>query len=106
MDSIYKSYWIGLGAGIIGFITGHYGYDLVMGNTELTVPRTKNVESGFVVPSELEIKCQDLDRNGTPETILRYKGQTYLLKYDGNQPTIVSDEVKPTQPIIPFNISK
>ena len=97
MKSDDKAFFIGVGAGIFGALAGPPVVNFIRGNTELTIPTTKNVESGFVIPSKLEIKCQDLDGNGTPETILRYEGKNYLLKYDGNQPSIVPYEVKPAQ---------
>lgn len=45
-------------------------------------PATKHVQQGYAVPSELEIKVKDLDRDGRKEVVMEYGGRSYLLKLD------------------------
>jgi len=61
-------------------------------------PKEETVQEGFIAPSDLEIKLEDLDHNGEPETIIRVGEETYLLKYDQEgKPTIQSYELKPAE---------
>lgn len=52
---------------------------VLSGVSDYSIPRKNNVESGYVVPSKLEIYCKDLDNNGTEETYLKYDGKEYAL---------------------------
>ena len=65
-----------------------------------SIPRTDKVQQGYVVPSKLEIKLEDLDGNEQKETILKYDGKQYLLTLDkqGN-PRVQAYEVKPAEVI-------
>lgn len=86
-----KNYWrydvgIILGVGIVlgaGMVRNYIG-DI----HQLHVPNTTKVEQGFVIPNKLEkITCEDLNGNGICETIFKYDGKRFLLKYDGNKIT-------------------
>lgn len=50
----------------------------------IQVPATTKIEQNYVVPSRLEIVCEDLNNNGLCETIIRYDGKNFLFTYDGN----------------------
>ncbi len=78
--------FIGLGLGV----SVHY-------NASNLIPSISTVQTGFVVPNKLEIKCQDLDGNGQKETILRYEGENYLLTLDEQgRPRVQAYELKYT----------
>lgn len=59
------------------------------------IPHTDKVQQGYVVPSKLEIKLQDLDGNGQKEVFMNYDGKNFLLTLDeqGN-PRVQKYEVK------------
>lgn len=84
MEFSLRDYFIGMGVTIgLTIITPYLGGDKL-----IKVPRTNKVEHGFVIPNKLEIELEDLDGNGTPETILEYEGKRFLFKYDGDKPSI------------------
>ncbi len=51
------------------------------------------VQQGFIAPSTLEIKCEDLDGNGEPETQLKIEDKTYLLREVNGEPVLSAYEV-------------
>lgn len=85
-----------LAVGIAGIMIG----DCIGQKAYNRIPMQSIVQSGYAVPSKLEITVADLDHNGIKETILKYDNKTYLLLYDGNMPKIVPYEVKPAE-IVP-----
>lgn len=99
MNKIIETLWPSLLAGILGAVAGYLGAEAFITRRNY-IPKIEKVQSGYVVPSKLEIKLQDLDNNGERETLLKYDGKTYLLLYDGNQPRVVPYEVKPAE-IVP-----
>lgn len=46
------------------------------------------VQQGYVAPSKIEIKCQDLDGNGELETIMKYNDKQYLLREVNGKPFV------------------
>ena len=63
-----------------------------------SIPKTDNVQSGFVVPSKLEILLEDNDHNGEDETIMQYDGKKYLLTVDDQgKPKVQTYQVKPAE---------
>ena len=61
----------------------------------------ENMEPGYVNPSGLEIKVDDLNNNGQRELQLRYEGKSYMLKLDvKGQPFVQAYELKSAQ-IVP-----
>lgn len=54
----------------------------------IAVPRLENrfekehLAKGYVIPSELEITTEDLDKNGKRETVAKYNGKKYLVVLD------------------------
>ena len=98
-----KAFGEGILAGVLVVSSAILVANYIGSTTDLSVPKTQRVESGYVIPSKLEIDCQDLDGNGTPETILKYEGKTYLFMYLGQQPLITPYEVRPAQ-VIPAQI--
>ena len=82
---------MGLGGGFLASRRSNY------------IPKVNQVQHGYAIPSKLEIKLQDLDGDGEKETIIRYDGNSSLLKVDslGNL-RVDSYEVKPAE-IIPRN---
>ncbi len=93
MDS--KSYWIG---GMLGMIGAIAGFTI---NTAITnknyIPKTKQVQQGYIAPSKLEIECKDLDGNGEPETIMRIGDKPYLLREVDGKPVLSDYEIKPAE---------
>ncbi len=74
--------------GIVGgTITGLslIAMDILLGSRDIS--QIGKVESGFVDPSKLEVKLDDINRNGKNETHLVYDGIDYLLE--------LSEEGKP-----------
>jgi len=70
-------------------------------------PRDIRVEEGYVKPSNIEIKLEDLDLNGKNETILRVDATDYLFKYDGNKnPFLVKYDIEPGKEIPPKIVLK
>ena len=74
-----------IGLGISGWI--HYF-------NSNKIPEINKVQQGFIAPSKLEIKCEDLDSNGEPETQVRIGDKTYLLREVDGQPVLSPYEVK------------
>ena len=52
------------------------------------------VQQGYVAPSRLEIKCEDLDKNGKPETMMKIDDQHYLLREIDGNPVLSAYEIK------------
>jgi len=65
--------------------------------TSNTIPRTDEVQQGFIAPSKLEIECKDLDGNGEPETIMKIGDKPYLLREVDGKPTLSAYEIKPSK---------
>lgn len=91
MEIDWESYIVGsvisaIGAGIV---TGILLYSI----QERVIPKTKEVQAGYIAPNKLEIAVDDLDDNGEQETIMKVDGKPYLLKYDiNNKPIILNYE--------------
>ena len=90
----FKWYFIGQGIGIAIMAPNI----LLRSNY---IPRENNVQNGFVIPSKLEIKLEDIDNNGEKEVLMVYDGQNYLLRLDEQgKPIAQGYEVTPSR-IIP-----
>jgi len=50
--------------------------------TSNTIPNDTKIQRGYAIPGKLEIKTEDMDKNGEKETILKYNGNPYLLTLD------------------------
>lgn len=74
-----------LGMGLAGMLIG-FGVTsvitMVIGNcTGKIISNSPNdVKQGYVIPRNLEIYTQDIDRDRVDETIIRYNGTNYLFK--------------------------
>ena len=79
---------------LVGSICAIFGTYLTHRNDNL-IPKTEQVQQGYIAPSKLEIKCKDLDENGEPETILRIGDKSYLLREVDGKPVISAYEIKP-----------
>ena len=89
MSEFGKGMLLGALCGILGWNTGEY-----FAGTK-KIPNVDIVQQGYVVPSKLEIKLQDLDGNGKPEVLLNYDGREYILTLDSRgKPRIQLYEVK------------
>jgi hypothetical protein len=62
-----------------------------------TIPPNSQVQQGYIAPSKLEIKCEDLDQNGKPETIMKIGGKPYLLREVDGKPVLSSYEIIPKE---------
>ena len=61
------------------------------------IPKTEQVQQGYIAPSKLEIECKDLDGNGEPETIMKIGDKPYLLREVDEKPVISAYEIKPAE---------
>ncbi|MFZ5955840.1 MAG: hypothetical protein ACOYT4_05430 [Nanoarchaeota archaeon] len=67
------------------------------------IPSDDNIQFGYVKPSYLEIKLEDLDNNGKNEVLLKYGNRDYLLILDEKgKPKVQDYQIKPSE-IIPIN---
>ncbi len=66
------------------------------------IPRSEDVQQGYIAPSRLEITVDDLDRNGELETVLHVDKIPYLLREVEGKPVLSAYEIKPAE-IIPKN---
>lgn len=64
------------------------------------IPKTDDAQTGFTIPSKLEIKLTDEDGIPGKETILKYDGKQYWLKLDKDgQPYIQKYIIKPAEAV-------
>lgn len=89
-------YTLGMAVGA-GFLIG---VGVTKAVTEF-IPQQDTVQSGSVVPSQLEIEVDDLDRNGEEEAILIYKGISYLFREDEQGRPYATPYQITVQPITP-----
>lgn len=64
------------------------------------IPTDRKIEVGYTNPSRLEIKLEDLNKNGFNETLLNYDEKSYLLREVDGKPVILDYEIKPVE-IVP-----
>ena len=68
MDKILKIKLAGIALGTaLGLTLGGIYHEL----SPKTIPRTAQVQQGYIASSRLEIDCKDLDGNGESETIMK-----------------------------------
>ena len=97
---------------IIGFITGMLfmaGGDMIINYhmnsytkeiiKKRVIPDKDKVQENYIIPSKLEIKCEDIDKYGKinlPETYLNYNGKSYLFKFDSTnqKPVCIPYEIQ------------
>lgn len=61
-------------------------------------PSADVVQQGYIDPSRVEIKVEDSDGNGEPETILMIGEESYALRYDADgKPTLTPYDVEPAE---------
>ncbi|MBS3072462.1 hypothetical protein J4477_01345 [Candidatus Pacearchaeota archaeon] len=61
------------------------------------IPNISQVQQGYIAPSILEIKCEDLDGNREFETIMKIGDVDYLLREIEGKPILSRYEIKPAQ---------
>ncbi|MBS3172335.1 hypothetical protein J4438_02005 [Candidatus Woesearchaeota archaeon] len=88
-----------IGAYVVTFLVGMLGgiksYKI---SSPLVIPNVTKVETYSVVPSKLEIECEDLDRDGIPETYVGYDGKRYMFNLDeSGKPVIQEYFVEPAK---------
>ena len=88
------------------FMIGH-GIGFMKAKSEYSTPQVKQVQNGFIPPSEIEIICEDLDKSdgsGLPETYININDEQYILieNLEG-EPQIKKYDIIP-QKIIPNRI--
>ncbi len=88
----------------VAVILFSFGVGRIVGNLDVPLPsyiNDRKIEQGYVLPSKLEIKLEDLNKDENFETILRYDGINYLLTLDNkNKPQLKSYEIKPQELVI------
>ena len=52
------------------------------------IPDITKVQRGYIPPSDISIKCEDLDGNGKLETIMKIDDKLYLLKEVSEKPVL------------------
>ncbi len=90
-----------LGISLAGILTG-FGVTsiitMVIGNcTGKIISNSPNdVKQDYVIPKNLEVKVQDINQDGTNETIIKYNGTNYLFKTNEKGiPTAYPYEITP-----------
>ncbi|MBI4738921.1 hypothetical protein HY772_05165 [Candidatus Woesearchaeota archaeon] len=84
-------------SGILGGLVGFFGSQALLTRSNY-IPKTEQVQQGFVIPSKLEVKLQDLNNDGKDEVLMKYDGKSYLLKLDEQgRPQVQAYEVKPAE---------
>lgn len=61
------------------------------------IPKVEHVQSEYIAPSKLEIKCEDLDGDSKLETVMKINGKQYLLKNVNGRPTLLEYKAKPSE---------
>ena len=60
------------------------------------IPKVKEVQSGYVSPLDIKVRCEDLDKsdgNGLPETYFDIRDKSYILMFDSdNTPRLMEYE--------------
>lgn len=93
-----KNDYLAIAIGTIrGMITGNVLGDLAYRVNTNKIPRTTQVQQGYIAPSMLKVRCEDLDENGEYETIMKVGDVDYLLREIDGKPTLLEYEVKPPQ---------
>lgn len=91
------TYVLGLALGLsIGASTARSVYKVY---SNRVIPCQKQVQQGYIAPSNLEIQCKDLDGNGEPETIMKIGDKPYLLREVDGKPVVSEYEIKPVEVI-------
>ena len=84
MEDKYASLIVGAAAGL--FWGSMIGMNLYNRYSSRVIPNERNeqvqVEEGFVSPSKLEIELRDVDGDGKSETLMKYDGDSYLMRLD------------------------
>jgi hypothetical protein len=99
---IWFTYAVGIATGLI----------LAIGITGVTnykkgiYSKNEKVEQKFVRPSRLEIKCEDLDKDGKEETIVNIGDKSYLLIETECKPILSEYDVKIDENGIPAIVIK
>lgn len=64
------------------------------------IPDNTKVEQGYIAPSKIEIKCEDLNKDGKLETIMKIGNEKFLLREANGKPTLSTYTVKPSEIVI------
>ena len=105
---------IALAAGVVGgFVVGSiFGY---FAHSLNTIPNTSNVALGYVIPSNLEIKVQDANLDGTPEaTTVIYEDENKqktaylfkLIKENVYEDGAITPTIKTRPAVVPFELKE
>lgn len=63
------------------------------------IPQIQEVQQGFIAPNKLEVKCEDLNGDGLPETIIQIGKDNYFLKEEDGKPVLVGYKIEPEKTI-------
>ena len=95
-ENKFRGFVFGVTLATTGFFGGTITSDLAW--PVKSYPSVEDVEKGYVIPSKLEIKVEDLRKDGTKQTIAVYDGKSYLFKLDeSGRPRIQEYEIKPVE---------
>jgi len=93
MEDYEKRYQEGHKRNLAFLVTWMIGCSLGAGVTysvNKIIPRTEQVQQGYIAPSKLEIECKDFNGDGKPETIMKIGEKQYSLRYDKDGEPIIS----------------
>jgi len=85
---------------ILCFLVGFFGSETFQRTfMDNRIPDVSQVQEGYIVPNDIEIKCEDLDGNDQQETIIVIGGKPYLLMEVDREPVISAYEINVTKEI-------
>ena len=76
----------------LGAVVGSLGFETLRFRSNY-IPNVRDVQSGYVSPLDIKVRCEDLDKSdgkSFPETYVDIGGKSYILRYDSeNKPTLM-----------------
>jgi hypothetical protein len=57
------------------------------------IPRSSDVEDGYIAPSRISVEVDDMNRNGKLETVVNIDNKPYLLKEENGVPVLSPYEI-------------
>jgi len=76
----------------VGFIIGGIVVSFNDYNKYNAIPKTEQVQQGYVAPNKIKIECKNWDTTDSlPETYMKIGGKSYILREDSLGKPIISD---------------
>jgi hypothetical protein len=94
MLNTYKTpLWLGLTKLFLGGIVIGWSAHSFLGRQHNSIPNVIKVQTGYIAPSQLEVRVADLDKNGELETILQIGDKPYALREVDGKPVLSEYEI-------------